>query len=354
MRGNKILLYIAWITALNLLIIITLFGQSGNGQFSGLTKSKQTIINNGFPVKIVKIYTQTGHQVNRGDILAKVVRTDIKKEVNTITHSINQLIEKQRLYKDTLRADINLLKTKERQEYALIDSELKQVRQTFKANQQLLHSIDTGIVYNNSDHTLKLEQLTQKKRQTKKLYQTKKSALLNRIENSDAPVIEELKSLYKQKQLLKKNQSIVPLYAGHKGVVDTIGYTAGEIVKAYEPIITMRTAHPTFVEGYIHEDVKSDLKIGQKVLVKPKVKLTDEEAIYGTVVDIGTQIFNLPAHLNKFQNLQAWGYKALISLPENRLKLEQKVTIASVQKPTGGLEKKIYDLYNSFNLDATK
>ena len=331
MRGNKILLYIAWIMALNILIILTLFGQSGSGEFSGLTKSKQKIINHGFPVKIVKIYTQTGQQVKRGDLLAKVVRTDIAKEVNTITYSINQLIEKQRLYKDTIRSDIDLLKMKEEQEYALIDSELKQVEQTFKVNQQLLHSIDSTIVYNNSDNALKLEQLREKKRQIKKLYQTKKNVLLTRLNSSDGPAIEELKSLYKQKQLLKKNQSIISLYATDNGVIDTIGCTSGEIMKAYEPIITMRTAHPTFVEGYIHEDIKSELKIGQKVLIKPKVKLTDEEAIYGTVVDIGTQIFTLPPHLNKFQNLQSWGYKALISLPENRFKLEQKVTIASIQ-----------------------
>lgn len=335
MRGNKILLYIAWIMALNILIIITLFGQNGNGQFSGLTKSKQTTINHSFPVKIVKIYTQTGQQVNCGDLLAKVVRTDVEKEVNTLTHSINQLIEKQRLYKDTLRADINLLMMKETQEYTLIEGALKQAKQTFEANQNLLQSIDSSIVYNNSDYTLKIEQLKQKKRQIRKLYQTKKSALLDKLEYSDAPAIEELKLLYKQRQLLKKHQSIVPLYAQYKGIVDTIECASGEIVKAYEPIITMRTAHPTFVEGYIHEDVKSELKVGQKVLIKPKVKLTDEEAIYGTIVDIGTQIFNLPPHLNKFQNLQVWGYKALISLPKNRFKLEQKVTIASIEKPIG-------------------
>jgi len=279
---------------------------------------------------------------------------DIEKEVSTITNSINQRIEKQRLYRDTIQADINLLKIQEKQEYSLIDSKLKQIRETFKTNQQLLHSIDSSIIYNNSDQNIKSKQLKQKQKQIKKLYQTKKNTLLKKLNYSDNLAIEELKSLYKQKQLLKKNQSIIPIYARNKGVIDTVKCTSGEIIKAYEPIITMKTAYPTFVEGYIHEDIKSGLKIGQKVLIRPIVKLTDEETIYGTVVDIGTQIFTLPPHLNKFQNIQAWGYKVHISLPENRFKLEQKVTISSIQKPIENLKQDTFQLFKATIKDLIK
>lgn len=327
MRSGKTLIYIAWVIALILLAVITLYNQEKVDSFMGLTQSKQRTLNFPFPVEVQKVYVMIGEEVKKGQKLADVLRVDTKDKTFTINAKINELETKRTLKIDEIKGDLESLEVKRHKDISKIDLQIKALEQKEKMRRTLMHSVNervSGAGY----IRYKIEALKTEKANLKVVYDTKKANLQKMLDNTNSRIDAQIRQLKSKKELLHNESKIISVYAPYNGSIGSIGCTSGEALKAYTPVLTIHPVYPQYVTGYIHEDVQTDIKIGQKVLVEPLSTLyKDKTPIEGVVLSISTRIVSFPVRLKKFKVVPLWGYKVLIKIPPNNLKLGQKVSV---------------------------
>jgi len=327
MRSGKILIYIAWVIALALLVLITFYNQEKVDSFMGLTQSKQRTLNFPFPVEVEKLYVVIGEEVKKGQKLADVLRVDTKDKSFTINAKINELETKRVLKTDEIKGDIESLEVKRHKDISKIELQIKALEQKERMNNALMRSVYDGKSPLNSLR-YKIEALKAEKHNLEQLYATKKANLQTMLNNTNNRIDAQIKQLKSKKEVLHNESKMISIYAPYDGSIGSVGCTSGEALKAYSPVLTIHPVYPQYVIGYIHEDVQTDIKIGEKVLIAPLSTLyKDKEPIEGVVQSISTRIVNFPVRLKKFKVVPLWGYKVLIKIPQNNLKLGQKVSV---------------------------
>ncbi len=330
MKTSKLYLYIIWLAAVGILVFITINNKNVIDTFMGLTESKEKSLNFPFPVKIKKLYVVVGQKVIKGEKLAEVTRVDVNSKLSTMDYKINELLAKKRVKEENIHSQLKSIKLKEYQELSQLDFQIIEFKKKESTNKKLLQAIDANQPENdNSLLHVKIKSLEKKRRDLKKLYKLKKSNTTSSLQNVSTPIEEQIKDLRHKKVLLEKDNSILAIYAPYDGDIGNVHYTENQATKEFSSIITLHPLYPSYVTGYIHEDIPTDIEIGQEVIVKPLSQLyKEEESIRGHVKSISTRIVNFPLRLKKYKIVPLWGYKVLIEIPENSLKLGQKVSIS--------------------------
>ncbi len=351
MRTGKIFIYTAWLIAVGVLAFITINNKNKVDAFMGLTQSKEKSLNFAFPVQIRKMYVVVGQKVNKGDKLAEVIKVDVSSKLSTIDYKINELIAKKHLKQDELNAKLEALELKEYQEISQIDLQIRGLRKRENSNKKLLQAINEDQSENEaSPLNIKIRSLQKKRNDLKEFYNLKKSSISNLIFTGNSPIEEQIKDLQHRKLLLEQDNSIIALYAPYDGDIGNVEYKDNQAVKAFSTIITIHPLYPSYITGYVHEDIPTDVKVGQEVIVKPLSRLYKEEkSIRGKIKSISTRIVNFPLRLKKYKIVPLWGYKVLIEIPENSLKLGQKVSISQPEDENRS-KNSIFNILNSIKL----
>lgn len=113
------------------------------------------------------------------------------------------------------------------------------------------------------------------------------------------------------------------------GAVGAVNFKNGEKAPAFAPLITLMPIHPTYVNGYINENLISNLQLNQTV----EVSSQGGKSVRGVVVHIGSRIVPIPERLLRIRTLVAYGREVVVEIPaKNEFLLGEKV---SVQKAWG-------------------
>ena len=129
--------------------------------------------------------------------------------------------------------------------------------------------------------------------------------------------------------LLENRLKNLFVFAEVDGTVGAVNFKDGEKAPSFAALITLHPLNPTYVNGYINENLQSHIEIGQKV----EVKSGGGKSIQGVVVSMGSRIVPIPERLLRIQSLPAWGREVVVQIPPvNPFLLGEKV---SVQKTYG-------------------
>ena len=352
MRASKLFLYIAWFLAVGLLFVITMYNQNRVDSFLGLTESKETVLNLSFDLEIKKLYVGIGQKVKKGEKLAEVVRIDFNtKQPNDTPYKIQTLLAKNSIKKKSLEGEIKAIDMKKYQELSEIDAKIRVLRSERSMNKKLLKAIEVEQSnYSNSTINNKIRTLKYKKISITKVFDMKKSNILSRIENLDKPVQSQINALKARQLAQEKESDIFTLYAPYDGDISNVHYRETQVVKAFDSLITLHPLYPSYIKGYIHEDIQTEISVGESVLIYPANAQKEKVVpIMGKIKSISSRIVNFPIRLKKYKIVPLWGYKILIEVPKSDLKLGQKVVIT---RPLDENDKnaKIFQLLHSIKL----
>lgn len=287
-------LYIVWGVVLIILVIISFRYKGESTGFYGIADAREAVINSGNPVEIKKIHVVQGQSIKIGDTLVELSRPELDMKINEITHQLRQM-KKQKFAKvNGIKAQIKELQAQYERNKKLT-AELKSVK---KKNS----STDQGD--NQNPILIKIENL---KRELQ-------------FAASPAQIKDELNLLMEEKKKLT-------IYAQINGIIGSVNAKEGEKVPPFTSIITLHTKSPSYVKGYIHEDVYNKITIGQKVTI---ASLSDaKNTIEGEVVGVGSRIVEYPVRLRKRPDFQVWGREIIIKIPsENNFLLGEKARIS--------------------------
>lgn len=287
-------LYFVWIVVCIILIAISLRYKGESTGFYGIADAREVVVNSGNPVEIKKIHVVQGQSIREGDTLVELRRPELDMKINEITLQISQM-------KTQKYAKINSIK-----------SQIKELEAQYERNKKLTAELKSFRKQNSSANQ-----------------DDSQNPLLIKIENlkkelqlavSPAQIKEELNLLLAEKEKLT-------IYAQINGIIGSVNAKEGEKVSPFTPIITLHTKSPSYVKGYIHEDVYNKVNVGQKVTI---ASLSDpNNKIEGEVVGVGSRIVEYPVRLRKRPDFQIWGREIIIRIPsENNLLLGEKVRIS--------------------------
>ncbi len=351
MRKGKFVLFTAWAVAIILLVIITFFNQAKVDKFMGLTASKEHSINFSYPVQLKEAFVIPGQKVEKGELLAKLVRSDLVSKINAINSKIAVLNAEKLTTTNEINRQLETLKIKYLADMDRLGLQITQSELKLKTNKKLLQTImDTD---NKSFTTIehKIKSLKQEKQSIQSLYKTNNKHLKQQLENINIPFETQINELLEEKNILSQEEDELTIYAPMNGKIGSISHSKNSQIESFEPLLTIYSKYPESVTGYIHEDILNELKVGQVVAITSFNK-TDhsKNLVYGTIENIENRIEEIPLKLKKYKIVPLWGYKVSISLPENSLQVGKKVMIISnIEK--NSFELKIESLLKFLNLN---
>ncbi len=169
------------------------------------------------------------------------------------------------------------------------------------------------------------------------LTQVKINTLKETLNSSKAAGSIQLKGLEEERNLLHAEKKDLLKHSPITGVIGSVNFKEGEKVSPFEPILTVHSRSPAYVEGYIHENAYSRISVKDKVRV---VSMANKSAAtIGEVVGVGARIVEYPLRLRKRPDIQMWGREVQILIPpENRFLLGEKLIITPVRlrdRPAG-------------------
>ena len=218
-----------------------------------------------------------------------------------------------------------------------IRSQIKQLEAQYELNKKLTSDLKSikktpeGTASDSEENPIKIkiESLKKELELAQHPSQLKIDMLKSGLYSSKDPVIIQVQRLEKELQLLLEEQNKLIKYAQITGVIGSVNFKEGEKVSPFTPIITLHTKSPSFIKGYIHENVYNKVLIGQNVHIH---SITDKNnRTDGEVVGVGSRIVEYPVRLRKRQDFQIWGREILIKIPpENTFLLGEKVLITSI------------------------
>ncbi|KYG65719.1 hypothetical protein AZI86_01190 [Bdellovibrio bacteriovorus] len=151
------------------------------------------------------------------------------------------------------------------------------------------------------------------------------------VSNSSAgdladPLNVDIEDLNEQLADLEEQRKNLFVFAQVDGVVGGVNFRRGEKVPAFTSVLTLSPDSPTYVEGFLHESLRTKLEVGKTVSITPLSSGT--AALEGKIVSVGSRIILIPPRLAHYPNMQVYGREVVIEIPpHNGLLLGEKVQI---------------------------
>ncbi|MEK2646688.1 HlyD family secretion protein [Bdellovibrio sp. BCCA] len=144
------------------------------------------------------------------------------------------------------------------------------------------------------------------------------------LPDSADPLQVELNDTKREIGLIESKLRNLFVFSEVDGAVGSVNFKDGEKAPAFAPLITLVPINPTYVSGYVNENLRSSVKVGQAMVVSSVAGAK----VQGQVISVGSRIVPIPQRLLRIQSLPAWGREVVLKIPEsNEFLLGEKVTV---------------------------
>lgn len=333
-------LYLVWLLVLGVVVAITLHLDSESTHFYGIADTREIVINSDNAVEISKIAVVEGQSVEKGTLLLKLTSPELTLKINQISHQLAELKATKGVSKTELISQINQLKAQRASRLSEINYSIKQLENQYRINKDLkagLKSLKDDGVRSGAENPLKMRIAGLKKELALSLHplNIKIKLLEQELNAPQSPIKIQVERLEKELVLLRQANKKLDIYSPISGIIGSINFKPGAKVAPFGAILTLHTRTPSFIKGYVHENVYSSMGVGQEVLVKALAESKSKKggqvgSIKGVIVGVGARIVEYPVRLRKHPDIQTWGRELLIKIPDhNNLILGEKVMILS-------------------------
>ncbi len=329
-------LYFVIIGVLVVIVAVSFVLKGESTHFYGIAESREIVVNSDNAVEINKIQVVQGQVINEGDTLVELNQPELTMKISEITHQLDELKAQKLADASVSRSQIRQLEAQQETKVNEIKTQIRQLEAQYEMNKRLaseLKSINkkksgTSEFQENNPIKIKIESLKRELEFALHPSQIKIESLKSGLYSSGDPTIIQVQGLESELKLLLEEKRKLVKFAQINGIIGSVNFKEGEKVSPFVPIVTLHTKSPSYIKGYIHEEVYNKIAIGQKVDI---LSMTDRSnRTEGEVVGVGSRIVEYPVRLRKRQDFQIWGREVVIKIPpENTFLLGEKVLITS-------------------------
>lgn len=141
------------------------------------------------------------------------------------------------------------------------------------------------------------------------------------------PLSVELGELESELRHLERQRNNLYVFAEIDGIVGSVNFKRGERAPSFASLVTISPDSPTFVQGFVHEAMRTGVHVGSRVRVSSLTNTA--ESVEGTVVSVGSRFVEIPYRLAPASPGNAiWGREVMVEIGKNStLLLGEKVQI---------------------------
>jgi multidrug resistance efflux pump len=335
MKSPK-LLYFLWVLGAAAIMMISANQNHEFADFQGIADTKEVIVSFEKAVEIRNIRATPGQIVKAGDLLVELDRPELNLKINEISHDLERFKSRGNLNAEELKSQIRQLKAKESLIASEFDYKIKQLTGRLDLNKKLatgLKSVQPSDKHEKSDVIispieLQIEGLKKERELAINRIKIEIDGIQFKLKYPENPVNIQVQSLEKELNMLVKEKETLMIYSQINGVIGSVQFKQGAKVSPFVPILTLYTKSPSYVNGYIHENLYNRVSVGDKV----NVASVSGKNITGEVVGVGSRIVEFPTRLRKRPEIQIWGREVQVRIPEdNRFLLGEKVMLCSAE-----------------------
>ncbi|WP_394753663.1 HlyD family secretion protein [Crenothrix sp.] len=335
---KKAILPIFWILAMiGIFELADAFNRKSE-HFFGIADNREQNISFQYPVEIIQTLALEGEDVSQGMSILEVKRHDLVSNQNTLDEQIKKLKLEKNEAQQTITSQIESLVANKQSTLADIDQKIHEVEarlQLIQHNKMLAESISgTRIAQETiASETLEIADLHKKSHYAAEAIQAEINNLTRQLNATRRPVDAQIAELQGNKTELQRQNKSLTVNAQFNGRIGSIHFKPGDLVAAFQPIMTVNSATPTNVKGFIQENILNEVRIGQTVWVKSITLNHDEPPLEGVVESLGNRIVEYPERIKKDPLINAWGREVVIRLTtKSSLLFGEKVDIFLNQK----------------------
>ncbi|HEX2956470.1 MAG TPA: DUF3616 domain-containing protein, partial [Chitinispirillaceae bacterium] len=271
-----------------------------------------------------------------GDTLVVLDQPELTMEINAISHTLDELKATRATQNTRSRSEIRQLQAEQIARVNEVKSEIKKMEAEYELNKKLISELRSmsGNRKNSFDSTAELSnpllvEIAELKKEleiAKNPSQIVIERLNGELSGSEDPLNSQVERLTKELAMLNDKKEKLVILAPMDGVVGSVTFKEQEKVSPFDTIMTLHGESPSYVKGYIHENVHSSVSVGQTVVIH---SLSNNFNSAGDVVGVGSRIVEYPARLRKNQDIVMWGKEIVVRIPDdNKFLLGEKVVIS--------------------------
>ncbi|MBN1600733.1 MAG: biotin/lipoyl-binding protein [Chitinispirillaceae bacterium] len=326
--------YIVLFIALAAVALMTAYYKSETYRFYGIADTKEIVVNYNLPVEIKEINVVQGQPIRTGDTLVILDQPELTLKINEISHALDEIKATKATLATRSRSEIRQIKAEQAARVNEIKAEIKKLEAEYELNKKLMselrsfskggkNPVESGDM--SSPILVEIAEL-------KKLLATSNPSqividrLTNEITSGEDPLVVQVERMTKELTMLNAEKEKLVILAQIDGIVGSVNFKEREKVSPFDTIMTLHRESPSYVKGYIHENVHSSVSVGQSVNIR---SMADAYVSEGDVVGVGSRIVEYPLRLRKVQEIMMWGKEVLVRIPDdNKFLLGEKVVIS--------------------------
>lgn len=329
---NKFLF--AWILAVIGIIVFGFLFRGQNIIFAGVAEASETVVSVQSAVEVVKIHVVPGEEVQNGDTLVELSRTDLAIRMNEVERELEVIEGRGHLSSASIdqrvaevQADLSTRKN-------TLVFEIEKLKSEYKKNQEIaskLTSLPSGALPKADSNNAMVMRIRNLEQELKMVEESARSQIrllkgskgLQKTSNAT-----EADALRRELEMLKKEQDDLMVIAKEDWVVGAVNVQNGEKISSFFPLLTLTKKSPSLIRGYVHESVYNRIEVGATVDV---LSQTNGNRIQGEIIGMSSRIVEFPIRLRKIPEIIVYGREVNIRIPENNeLLLGEKVSISEI------------------------
>lgn len=319
---KKMILPVMWISAIGVGLLLSTQLKKETTHFFGIADNREQVVSFTYPVQIEKIQVLEGQEVGPGEIVLRVTKRDIYTQKSIIDDQIDEVQSQHDEVVAADTAELESLRAQKQASIAELDAKIRRLQSQNQLNLKILSEITGGTAERELVRASPvLSEITELKRQrdhTALSLQAQIDAISARLQKThNRPVDAKLSELRERKLELEQQETDLVVRTTLAGRVGSILYKEGEQVAPFQSILTIHSETPRYVKGYIHEDVRNDVQLGQQVWIKSTSPANEDEYHEGIVESLGNRIVEYPQRLRKNPIVLAWGREVVIGMADS-------------------------------------
>jgi multidrug resistance efflux pump len=308
-------------------IIVTDLQSQSEFTFIGTAETEPISLNMDEDVIVQAVYVEAGAQVEKGDTLAMMYRTDLEWEAINQNATLQQSAQDHQNRLSSIRSQ----KTEVEVQTLAKERELQAEMQRIELQDSLDQDFRTSIYPNlKIDRTASNQRIAALKDEINQLRSIANQELvtLDLQAKSSTQVIQnkQAETAVKQRFRAQEKNRLV-LVAPISGYIDQVAITTQAMVPSYKEMLRIYPLKPNKVIGFVHENAKVPFHIGDEVSLTSGI--SPNQLLDGRIISSSPKLVELPLRLRKFVEVRAWGREVLIQIPaENQFYIGEKISIA--------------------------
>lgn len=331
--------YVICVVVAAVIVGISFYSRKEPTSFFGIAETKETIINADQSVEVEKLTVTQGQKVATGDTLVILDQPELTIMINETSHKLDEYRAEHQFQTNLSQSELKKYKAEQEAKISTITAEINELEAQYAMNNKLVDQL-RSIKINQREEDDSLNPILTQIRSLRKLRALVHNPppieilqLSNKPDAPDDPIAAQVRLYEEELKLLEKRRKELVKIAPMEGIIGMVKYRIGEKVSPFDTILTLHSAAPSYVKGYIHEDLFSRIVLGDSVSIVSFV--TNSGKTTGIVIGVGSRIVEYPERLRKRIDIPIWGREVIVKVRgDNNLVLGQKVLILLSEKRT--------------------